>query len=209
MTAFNQAESSSSKKAAEILLLLITWFAVLLQLAILKDSIFNFISYFTILCNLLVALSLSAKVASPRSKIGRYFSLVTVQTGIALDIFIVGLVYNTVLRGIWEPKGWQLVADNLLHVIVPFLYVLYWIICTAKGALKWKDGFAWAYFPFVYLIYSLIRGHFVDWYPYPFLNVMELGYAKVFINAGFVLVAFLLFGSLFIWADRLLKSKKY
>ena len=201
-------KSSSSKKIAEIILFFVTWFAVILQLTILKDTIFNFISYFTILCNLLVAISLTAIISVPQTKFGHYFSLPTVQTGIALNIFIVGLVYNTVLRGIWEPKGWQLVADNLLHVVVPFLYVLYWILCTPKGTLNWKDGLAWAYFPFAYLIYSLIRGHFVGWYPYPFLNVVEFGYPKVFLNAGFVLIAFFLFGSLFIWADRLLKSEK-
>ena len=199
-------KSSPSKVLAELAISIITWFALLLQLALLKESIFNFISYFTILCNLLVAISLTAKVITPQSKMGNYFSLVTVQTAIALNIFIVGLVYNTVLRGIWEPKGWQLVADNLLHVIIPFFYVLYWIIFTEKGSLKWKDGMAWTYFPFAYLLYSLIRGHFVGWYPYPFLNVVKYGYHKVFINAGFVLIAFLICGGIFIWADRLIKS---
>ncbi len=198
---------SPSKKITEVALSLIAWFAILLQLVLLKDSLFNFISYFTILCNLLVAISLTVKTIAIQSKIGRFFSLTTVQTGIALNIFIVGLVYNTVLRGIWEPKGWQLVADNLLHVIVPVLYMLYWITFIQKGALKWKDGLQWAYFPFVYLIYSLIRGHFVGWYPYPFLDVAKSGYAQVFINAGFVVIAFLFFGAILIWVDRLLSKK--
>lgn len=201
--------SSTSKKTFEIALMLISWFAVLLQLALLKDSFLNFISYFTILCNSLVAISLTIKITSPSSKIGCYFSLVTVQTGIALNIFIVGLVYNTVLRGIWQPKGWQLVADNLLHVVVPFFYVLYWIVFIQKGTLKWRNGLAWAYFPLAYLAYSLIRGHFIGWYPYPFLNVTAIGYIQVFINAGFVVLAFLLFGSLFILGDRLIKSEKH
>ncbi len=199
---------TSSKKTTEIALAIIAWFAVLLQLLLLKESFFNFISYFTILCNLLVAISLTAPLTAPKSKAGNFFSLKTVQTAIALNIFIVGLVYNTVLRGIWDPKGWQLVADNLLHVVVPFFYVLYWIVFTEKGTLKWKDGIAWTYFPFAYLIYSLVRGHFVGWYPYPFLNVVNFGYTKVFINAGFVLLAFLICGSIFLWADRVIKSKK-
>ncbi len=201
-------ETSASKKITEIALLLITWFAILLQLSLLKESIFNFISYFTILCNSLIAVSLTVHTIAPKSKMGSFFSSPTVQTGIALNIFIVGLVYNTVLRGIWEPKGWQLVADNLLHVVVPFLYVLYWIVFVPKGTLKWKDGISWTYFPLFYLVYSLIRGHLVDWYPYPFLNVAKFGYTQVFINSGFVVLAFLLFGSLLIWADRLMNSGK-
>ncbi len=200
-------KTQTSKKIVELSLALISWFAILLQLMLLKESIFNFISYFTILCNLLVAISLTSKIRSAQSKMGSFFSSTTVQTGIALNIFIVGLVYNTVLRGIWEPKGWQLVADNLLHVIVPVLYVLYWIVFIQKGTLKWKDGLRWTYFPLAYLIYSLIRGYFVGWYPYPFLNVAKFGYGQVFINAGFVVIAFFFFGALLIWVDQLLSKK--
>lgn len=197
----------TSKKVFEIALSLISWFAVLLQLVILKDTIFNFISYFTILCNLLIAFSLTAMIVAPNTKLGKFFSSITVQTSVALNIFIVGLVYNMVLRGIWDPKGWQLVADNLLHVVVPVLYVLYWIVFIPKGTLNWKSGIEWAYFPLAYLIYSLIRGHFVGWYPYPFIDVTKFGYIRVLINSGFVLVAFMLFGSLLIWIDGLLKKK--
>lgn len=192
----------------EIILSLITWFAVLLQLILLKGSFFNFISYFTILCNLLVAVSLTSIIIIPQSKIGNFFQRATVQTGITLNIFIVGLVYNTVLRGIWDPQGWQLVADNLLHVAVPILYVLYWIICTPKRTLSWKDGLTWTYFPLIYLGYSLLRGHFVNWYPYPFLDVTKFGYPQVLLNAGFVVIAFFVFGILLIWIDRVIPIRK-
>ncbi len=199
---------SAAKRTFEIALCLITWFALILQLLLLKDSFANFISYFTILSNLLVAISLTATVCLANTGMGKYFSSVTVQSGIALNIFIVGLVYNTVLRGIWEPKGWQLVADNLLHVAVPLLYILYWIVFVPKGLLHWKNGILWAYFPLAYLIYSLIRGHFVGWYPYPFLNVAKFGYAKVLINAGFVVLAFFIFASLLLWIDGLMSKTK-
>lgn len=199
---------SAAKKTFEIALCLISWFALVLQLLLLKESFANFISYFTILSNLLIAISLTATLCLANTSMGKYFSNVTVQSGIALNIFIVGLVYNTVLRGIWEPKGWQLVADNLLHVAVPVLYVLYWIVFIPKGSLNWRNGILWAYFPLAYLIYSLIRGHFVGWYPYPFLNVTEFGYTKVLINAGFIVLAFFLFGSLLIWLDGLMNKTK-
>lgn len=197
-----------TKKIFEVALCLISWFALILQLLLLKDSFANFISYFTILSNLLVATSLTATISLSNTSIGKYFSSISVKTGITLYIFIVSLVYNTVLRGIWEPKGFQAVADNLLHVVVPVLYVLYWIFFIPKGDLKWRNGIQWTYFPLTYLIYSLIRGHFVGWYPYPFLNVIEFGYQKVFINAGFIVLAFFLFGWLMIWVDGLKKVDK-
>jgi hypothetical protein len=198
-----------TKKIFEVALCLISWFALVLQLLLLKDSFANFMSYFTILSNILVALSLTATLfLLPTTSVGNYFSSITVKTGIALYIFIVSLVYNTVLRGIWQPKGFQAIADNLLHVVVPVLYILYWIFFIPKGSLKWRNGIQWTYFPFAYLIYSLVRGHFVGWYPYPFLNVGEFGYQKVFINAGFIVLAFFLFGWLMIWVDGLKKAEK-
>lgn len=195
------------KKYFEVTIMLISWFSLILQIFILKDSIPNFFSYFTILSNLLVAISLTVVIFASKTKIGHVFSLPTTKSAIALYILIVGLVYNLILRGIWDPKGWQLVADNLLHVAVPILYFIYWLIFIPKGTLNWKDGIAWTYFPLAYLIYSLIRGHFTAWYPYPFLNVNELGYQQVFINAGFVVIAFLFFGALLIWVDRLIGKK--
>ena len=196
------------KKYYEVAVMLISWFALLLQFVILKDTIPNFFSYFTILSNLLVAISLTVVIFASKTKIGDIFSLPTTSSAIALYILIVGLVYNLVLRGIWDPKGWQLVADNLLHVAVPVLYFIYWLIFILKGTLNWKDGIAWTYFPLAYLTYSLIRGHFVSWYPYPFLDVNELGYLQVFINVVFIVIAFVIFSSLMIGFNKLMKRKK-
>lgn len=201
-------DTTTSKRITRLALAGLSWFALILQLILLKESIFNFFSYFTILSNLLIAFSLTAEIGIPRSKVGNFFSSIVVQTGITLYIFIVGLIYNLILRGIWEPKGWQLIADNLLHVVVPISYSLYWIIFISKGTLTWKNGLTWAYLPMAYLIYSLVRGHFVNWYPYPFLDVNLYGYQQVFINAGFVIIAFFFFGAVLIGADRLLSKKK-
>lgn len=199
--------SSSKQTISGALLALITWFAIILQLYLTNDTYLNVFSYFTILSNTLIALSLTFIIVSPQSRLGRYFSTVSVQSAIALYIFIVGLVYNLVLRGIWEPKGWQLIADNLLHVAVPVLYVLYWLVFIPKGQLNWKDGMVWAYFPLAYLIYSLIRGHFMGWYPYPFLNVSKFGYTKVLVNSGLMVIAFIVVGLLLIVLNRWLAKK--
>lgn len=195
------------QKASTLFLAALSWFAVVLQLIITEGSFFNFISYFTILSNFLVAVSLTFTLATPNSSLGKYFSSVKVQSAIALYIFIVGLVYNFVLRGIWQPTGWQLIVDNLLHVAVPILYVFYWFIFTPRGKLNWIDGLTWAYFPFGYLIYSLIRGHFTAWYPYPFLNVNEIGYPKVLLNSGLMVIAFIFIGLLLIALNRLVRKK--
>ncbi len=198
---------SDNKRFLGIVLAFIAWFALILQLLITTESYMNFFSYFTILSNILVAVGLTSSTLLPRTALGRYFSSIGVQSAIALYIFIVGLVYNLVLRGIWEPKGWQLVADNLLHVAVPLFYVVYWLVFVPKGTLHWKDGIVWAYFPLAYLIYSLIRGHLMGWYPYPFLNVSKFGYQKVFINSGFMVIAFVVVGFLLIAFNKFMGKK--
>lgn len=177
------------------LLALITWFCVILQFYISPDTFTNVISYFTILCNSLIALSLSFSAFLPKTKLGNLFSSLSVKTAVALYIFIVFVVYNTVLRGIWKPTGWQLFLDNMLHVAIPILYILYWLLLVDKGTLSWKNGFYWLIFPLIYLIYSLIRGSMVGWYPYPFLNVDKLGFGQVIINIFIMLIIFLISGS--------------
>lgn len=184
---------------------IIAWFGLVLQFKLAVGNtaagyttaklIINFFSYFTVLCNLFVAISLTFSLLSPSSAAGKFFLKVTVQSAIAVYIFIVGLVYNLVLRNVWEPKGWQLVADNLLHVIVPLLYVLYWFIFIRRRQLKWRDMYPWLLFPALYLAYSLIRGPIANWYPYPFVDVAKFGYGKVAINSLCVLAAILLVSS--------------
>ena len=181
------------------------WFALTVQLTLsLKTvdttgfstlkTLTNFFSYFTILSNLLVAICLTSVVIAPSSKAGSFFSKAGVQSAIAVYIFIVGLVYNLVLRSIWNPKGWQLVADNLLHVGVPILYIIYWLFYTPKKVLQWKAILPWLLFPALYLTWSLLRGPVANWYPYPFIHAGELGYGKVAVNSMFVLIAILVTG---------------
>jgi len=173
---------SKSKVLCASIVVFFAWLAILLQLYLTEGSVLNFFSYFTILCNFLIALSLTFSTFMSKTSAGIFFSSGSVQTATALYIFIVGLVYNLVLRGLWVLTGWQLVVDNMLHVVSPILYILYWLIFSPKEKLNWKNGIYWTIFPLCYLIYSLIRGAIVNWYPYPFLNVGNIGYEKVFIN---------------------------
>lgn len=195
------------------LLAAIAWFAIILQFYIMLNNspapgfsqlmlVANFFSYFTILSNLLVAVCLTACLFTPLSSAGKFFTRAEVQSAIAVYIFIVGLVYNLVLRNIWSPAGWQLVADNLLHVIVPVLFVWYWYLFVRDNKLQWKHLFYWLIFPAGYLIYTLIRGAFVNWYPYPFIDAGIIGYAKVSVNSLGVLVAILTAGSVIILLDK-------
>lgn len=196
-------------KFYKYLIALIAWFALALQLFLLIDNgpangmnpwqaTWRFLSFFTILTNLLVAVSISWILIKPLSAIGLFFNRISVTTAIALYIFIVGIVYNLLLRQTWQPEGWQKLADELLHVVIPLLYLGYWLLFMPKARLKWSYSLTWLIYPGLYLGYALLRGYMENFYPYPFINVNEIGYKSVFLNAGGLLMVFIAIGLLFI-----------
>ena len=196
------------KKIWECIIVLTAWTAIVFQAYLTTGSFGNLFSYFTILTNLLIAVSVTAILIFPGTSVGRFFKNPSVQTAIALYIFIVALVYNTVLRGIITLNGWNLFTDTLLHVIVPILYIIYWFVFLEKGTLQYKQCLNWLIFPFAYLVYSLIRGAVYNWYPYPFLNVNEFGYQKVILNSVILIMVFMVSGFALIGLDKKL-GKRY
>jgi len=73
--------------------------------------------------------------------------------------------------------------------------------------LQFKQGIIWLIFPFAYLVYSLIRGAFYNWYPHPFLNLLTFGYSKVVLNSLILIAVFLVSGIALIGYDRRLGKK--
>jgi hypothetical protein len=189
------------------LLALIAWAVIVLQFILRTGTAVNFFSFFTIQCNLLVAISMTYASLFSTSATGNFFTGLSVQTAIALYIFIVALVYNTVLRGLYPLDGWNLFVDTMLHVVVPILYLLYWGFMRPKGNLEYRNGLYWLLFPLAYLIYSLVRGAMLHWYPYPFLNADKLGYNKVGINISVMIAVFLVAGLILIAITRSLKKQ--
>jgi hypothetical protein len=196
---------------------LVGWYALSLQFYLMVQnsevngmtvtrSVTNFFSYFTILSNLLVALSTTVRLMAPAGTAGRFFSHIRTYSAICLYITIVGLVYSIALRRIWNPQGQQLIADRLLHDVIPLLFLLTWIIFTPRKQLVWKNILSWLAFPAAYLVFTLIRGNITGWYPYPFIHAGELGYAKVALNAAMVLIAFIIVGTMLISINRMSKK---
>jgi hypothetical protein len=161
----------------------------------------RFFEYFTILTNLLVAASLTLTLVFSRTSIGRFFSRISVMTAVAVYIALVGIVYNLVLQGLHELEGTAYVADVITHDLVPLLYFGYWVFFVPKGELTWKMPFAWIIYPLVYVPYVLIRGASTNRYPYPFLDVGDLGYASVIVNTIVLTGVFLLLGEVFVAVD--------
>lgn len=196
----------------------IAWFTLILQLIIMINTApanhlttlqatGRFFAYFTILTNLLVAINLSSILIIPQSPIGIFFSRSSVAAATAVYILIVGIIYNILLRPLWKPEGWQKIADESLHVIVPLLYILYWFFYASKKELRWKNIFQWLIYPVLYLLYMLLRGAIEGFYPYPFLNAKELGYGQLLLNTGGMLIVFVIIGGIFVAIGRWQKAR--
>ncbi|HEV3242289.1 MAG TPA: Pr6Pr family membrane protein [Methyloceanibacter sp.] len=64
----------------------------------------------------------------------------------------------------------------------------------------------WLAYPLVYAAYSLIHGAATGFYPYPFINVREFGYDKIFLNMGVLVLVFIVLGLALIAIDRRIGS---
>lgn len=183
------------KKKIEIIGFVLSWFAVIAQFVLIiqnrqtdiPETIIRFFTFFTILTNLLVALYFSYKIFSFTNNLS-IFNKKSALTAITTFILIVGLVYQFILRGIWEPQGMQRIVDELLHSVIPLFVLVYWIVFSEKGKINFRDTAVWLLYPLIYFILVLIRGHFSNYYPYPFLNVSAIGIEKVLLNSVVILL---------------------
>lgn len=167
-----------------------------------SETIIRFFSFFTILTNILVALFFTTKVFHLSKKwFGLFFQKGTL---IALTTFIliVGLVYQIMLRDVWEPTGLQRIVDELLHTIIPLYTLIYWYIYLVKNESNILTVLAWLLYPVIYIVFILIRGHFSDYYPYPFLDIPKIGIDKTLINTLLILALILFIMSIFILIER-------
>jgi hypothetical protein len=177
---------------------LVVWFALISQfyLAIanrtssIVEAVIRYFSFFTILANGLVGVALWALLVEPKSAWGRWFGRASTLTALAVYITVVGLIYNLILRQLWNPQGLQQLVDELLHSVIPTLFVLFWLLFVPQERMRWVSILSWMVFPLCYCVYCLGRGVMVGYYPYPFLDVTVLGYHNVLLNIGGLIALF-------------------
>jgi hypothetical protein len=205
--------ASPRNRVFALSLAVIAWLSVLLQCYLslqlstqkgmsIGGGLGIFFSYFTVLTNVLICVSLTLSLMSPSSALGQWFSRPSVVAGIATSIAFVGLSYHFLLSKTWNPQGVHLLADVMLHYVIPALYVIYWWLDYSKAALRWIYPLFWSIYPTMYLVYALIRGSMVGSYPYPFIDADDLGYGRTLLNSIGLLFVFLALGVLFIALGR-------
>lgn len=175
--------------------------------ASLMGGLVNFFSFFTVLTNTLAVVVLSYALVKRDSPAKRFFLAPGISSGIAVSILVVGLAYNLLLRHLWQPEGFQFIADELLHDVMPVLFFIYWWQCVPKGNLHLRHIAGWVIYPLVYFAYVLLRGDLLGQYQYPFIDVGTLGYPQVFVNAGGILAGFVAIAAAVVGLDKLIKPQ--
>jgi hypothetical protein len=141
----------------------------------------NFFSFFTILSNLIAAAVLLVAAACWR------WWLDLVRGGAVVYMAVTGIVYSLLLRG--ADVDTALVWVNVVvHYLMPVVMVADWLIDPPLERLSYRQGLLWLSFPLLWTIYTLIRGAIVGWYPYPFLDPANGGYASVTLYSLAILV---------------------
>ena len=165
----------------------------------------NFFSYFTILSNVFAALVLIVGGLYLLSGRKPSHSQEIIRSATMLYMAVTGIVYAALLSGL--SLGFLMPwVNDVLHRIMPVVVVADWLYQPTKTKLRAKQIPLLLIFPIVFLIYTLIRGPHIGWYPYPFLNPSKAGgYLGVALYSLAILVLFYVLSRLMIYLGARLK----
>ncbi len=160
--------------------------------------VIRFLSYFTIQSNLLVLLTSVWLLVEPTGP-GRLWRVLRLDA--LVGITVTGLIYVTLLRPLVDLHGIPKLTDIAFHYVAPLGTVVGWVLFGPRrritdGVLGWS--LVW---PALYVAYTLAHGAASDWYPYPFIDVTQLGYAVALRNGVGVALLILGMGMLYRWVD--------
>ena len=162
----------------------ITLFTLIFDLIHYSNSI-NFFSFFTIQTNLFATFLFFYLGIIGGNKSLPFNSI---RGAITVYMLVTGVVYAILLAPTEGTLTYPWISFEL-HKIMPLTVLSSWIVFPPLIQLPKKEALRWLIYPIVYIFYTLIRGTFVGWYPYNFLNPLHSSYAHVLIYIGVIVLA--------------------
>ena len=154
------------------------------------QRIANIFCFFTIWSNLLVGATCGL-LALRLERVSLVFRAAYLSA--VLMIVVTFVVVIVALDPITEYEGTAATADFLTHKLVPVLAASGWLLFGPRAMVTPTVVRASLVVPIAWLAFTLIRGPLAsDYYPYPFINVADLGYLRVLVNV--VLITGLMLG---------------
>ena len=207
-------DTTRPARSWHILTAVVTWVALLLQLVLvvrggvvldeaappaLGTRLIRFVSYFTVLTNVLVAVT-TTTLALGQDRYPTWWRVVRLNA--IVGIAVTGLVHWFLLRPLLDLGGADYLADKLLHVVVPVLAVIGWTVFGPRRRADRRLLLPSLVYPVGWLLYTLVRGGVAGWYPYPFLDVGLRGYPQALLACAGVAVLVLALTQAAIVPDR-------
>jgi hypothetical protein len=151
---------------------------------------------------LLTFVALGVQLARSPS-VANFFSFFTVQSNLlAATVLLVAAVRGRSGRDLAPLDMWR-GAAALVHYLMPVVVVADWILAPPRRRIRFGRALLWLVYPVGYLVYSLVRGALVGWYPYPFLDPTRgAGYGGVAVAAAGIAVGAVGFTAVLLWAAR-------
>ena len=171
------------------------------------ETLFVYFGYFTVWANILIALAFTAPLLNLDRKLSNFFMRPAVRAALASYILMVSVVYHMLIVPYWNPQGFTWLTATGLNTVMPILYIIDWLFFAEKRPIFYKHLPYWLIFPTVYGVTSIIRGLFTNVYPYPFLNVAELGIGDVLFNMFGLVAVFAVVGPIFIKVAHLISDR--
>lgn len=166
--------------------------------------VLDFVSYFTILSNVVVVIVLFALW---RGLVGPTPVWRALRMDSLLMITVTGLIFVIVLAPDADLQGLQYATNTIEHYITPLLTIITFLIWGPRSWLRLSSVLTALVIPLAWVVYALIRGAVIDAYPYGFLDVAVHGYGTVFINVLGVLALGVVLGLIFLGLDKLLSRR--
>lgn len=164
----------------------------------------NLFTFFTILSNLLVGVTNTVLAVRPHT---RSTLLRVARLDAVLAITVTGVVYHLLLAPLYHQRGAEAFANQLFHTVTPLLTVAGWLLLGPRGLVDRRVAAGSLLFPATWLVFTLVRGAIIGWYPYPFLQVDALGYARVALTCAEITVLFLVLAACYGVLDRFLAQR--
>lgn len=160
----------------------------------------TFFSYFTVLSNILMTLFFIFFAVFGPKKVSGFASWL--RGAAVLYMSMTGVIYWTMLANTHSLSidPW---INLTLHGIMPIAAFLSWLLYPQKSRIHYSAALQWLSFPLVFAVVTLIRGHYINWYPYFFLNPnIEAGYFKVVLNVLGILMFSWVCGLILVWINK-------
>ena len=139
-----------------------------------------------------------------------------------LSILLTFIIYNFMLSFTRDIKSSFVVGSITLHIILPLMFIFYYILFCEHGKAKWYYPVVAICFPLAYTFFIYIHAAIMKFdtsilsfdksvpfiYPYFFFNLSKFGISGVIKNIVIISVCFVLFGYIVMLFDRMLARQQ-